>query len=138
MKTIHYFTLIVLLFTGNFVNAQGDANYDQNLEANTIVTNEMNTDVRYYYYPNLQAYFDTKTLTYLYNKNREWVESSRIPAGHMGYSLYNTSKVAITDYLGDEPYTMIEDHKKEYPAQYIAKRQAPEKKQYSNSEVAYN
>lgn len=138
MKTIKYLTIALLLFTGSFVKAQTATNPDFNLEATTILEHEMATDIRYYYYPNLQAYFDTKTLTYIYSKNREWVESTRIPTGHMGYSVYNTNKVAITDYLGDEPYLMIEDHKREYPAQYNAKRQSPHKQQEAKTAVAYN
>ncbi|HEX8563410.1 MAG TPA: hypothetical protein VF676_10565 [Flavobacterium sp.] len=139
MKTIHYLSLGILLFLSSVSTAQVSAYPDLNLEANTILQHEMATDIRYYYYPNLQAYFDTKTLTYLYSKNREWVESTRIPSGHMGYSVYNTTKVALTDYLGDTPYEMIEDHKKQYPPQYIAKRQAPPKQQKADeSTLAYN
>ena len=137
MKTIHYLTLGILLSISSLSNAQS-AYPDLNLEANTILENEMATNIRYYYYPNLQAYFDTETLTYLYSKNKEWVESTRIPSGHMGYSIYNTNKVAISNYLGDAPYEMIDEHRKQYPPQYVAKRQAPPKQKTDASALAYN
>ena len=138
MKSL-YLTLGIILTININSTAQSNVYPDLNLEATTILENEMATDIRYYYYPNLQAYFDTETLTYLYSKNKEWVESTRIPAGHMGYSIYNNKKVAITDYLGDTPYEFIEDHKKQYPAQYITKRQAPPKEPKTDaSALAYN
>lgn len=138
MKAVNYLTLGIVLLTSTFAAAQSAINPDLNLDANTILKNEMATDIRYYYYPNLQAYFDTKTLTYLYSKNKEWVESSRIPSGYMGYSVYNNNKVAITDYLGDTPYEMIDEHRKQYPPQYITKRQPPKAAKADESALAFN
>jgi len=137
MKAL-YITLGLMLTFNFSATAQNAVYPDLNLEANTILENEMATDIRYYYYPNLQAYFDTETLTYLYSKNKEWVESTRIPSGHMGYSVYNMKKVAIADYQGDTPYEFIDEHKKQYPPQYVAKRQAPKEQKADEGSLAYN
>jgi len=56
----------------------------------------------------------------------------------MGYSIYNANKIAITHYMGDTPYELIDEHKKQYPAKYIAKRQAPPKPNTDNTALAYN
>lgn len=73
------------------------------------------TELRYYYFPNLEAYFDLKEKVYLYKEQGEWVEAEELPKNYGGYSLYNKVKVNITDYDGDEPYLMIDIHKKKYP-----------------------
>ena len=139
MKTFTHFIIGILLTVSINSTAQGSANIDLNLEAETILQNEMATDIRYYYYPNLQAYFDTETLTYIYSKNKEWVEAKEIPSGYMGYSVANGKKVAIVDYHGDTPFEFIDDHKKQYPPQYLSKRQPPSKTiQKDESILAYN
>ena len=78
-------------------------------------------EVRYYYYPNLQAYFDTKVGLYLYQVNGDWVESERLSPTFRGYSLKNGQYVMIKDYLGDEPYTLLDQHKAQYPADYSSR-----------------
>ncbi|HEX8269866.1 MAG TPA: hypothetical protein VF581_08230 [Flavobacterium sp.] len=139
MKALHYFITGITVMLSAAASSQTSANPDFNLEASTILKNEMATDIRYYYYPNLQAYFDTETLTYIYSRNREWVEAKELPAGYMGYSVQNGKRVAITDYTGDTPYELVDDHRKQYPPQYITKRQPPVKAPKPNESIlAYN
>lgn len=86
-------------------------------------------EVRYYYYPNLEIYFDTKVAMYLHEENGQWVESEAMPpVTNRGYSLKNGQYVMLTDYTGDEPYTMLEAHKQQYPADFSTKRKPPVKK----------
>lgn len=114
--------------------AQTSINPDLSFEAQSIIDQGAINNIRYYYYPNLQAYFDTDSGTYLYIKDNEWVEGSEIPKGLRGYSLLNNQRVAITDYSGDEPYNLFTKHKEMYPANYNGKRQPPAK----NESVAQN
>lgn len=132
MKTIQYFfTLTLLVLTANFATAQDS--YATNAETTKELEGVMNTDVnllnvRYFYYPNLQAYFDRETSTYLYTKNGEdWIESSKLPNALRGYSISNNKRVPI-EYNGDEPYELIKDHVKMYPANYSTKRQPKDEK----------
>jgi hypothetical protein len=123
MKTITKLILGILLFSFNYTNAQ--------VELNAVnVTNNSGSgykfeEVRYYYYPNLQAYFDTKVGMYLYVENGEWIESEQLDPKTKGYSLKNGQYVMIKDYLGDEPYTMLGEHKKLYPADYSSRPKKP-------------
>lgn len=78
-------------------------------------------EVRYYYYPNLQAYFDTKVGLYLYQENGQWVESERLSPTFRGYSIKNGLYVMIKDYVGDEPYNLLDQHKAQYPADYSSR-----------------
>lgn len=131
MKTIHYLILATFMSLSTFSSAQTSINPDLSLEAQSIVDEGAIHNIRYYYYPNLQAYFDTDTGTYLYIANNQWIEGNEIPKGLRGYSLMNKQRVAITDYSGDEPYDVFSKHKELYPANYNAKRQAPSKEQNS-------
>lgn len=74
-----------------------------------------NCELRYYYFPNLEAYFDTKKNIYYYMDKGEWITASAIPNGYRGYSLYNKVRVAITDYDDEDPTQFIKIHKKQYP-----------------------
>lgn len=74
-----------------------------------------NCQLRYYYFPNLEAYFDTQKSIYYYKENGEWITADEIPDGYRGYSIYNKSTVYITDYDDDIPYQFIEIHRKKYP-----------------------
>ncbi len=71
--------------------------------------------VRYYYFPNLEAYFDTQKNIYYYKQNGAWQTAEKMPEGYRGYSFYNNINVFITDYDDDFPCQFIEKHKKKYP-----------------------
>ncbi len=131
MKTILYLSLSLMLFTAS---AKAQTTYDTNAETAKELAAAMGTDnllnVRYFYYPNLQAYFDRETSTYLYTKNgNDWIESSKLPNALRGYSLSNNKRVPLTDYTGDEPYELIKEHKQKYPANYTTKRLPKDKDQ---------
>ncbi len=141
MKTLTHFAIALMLLTGTFSSkAQYATNADTALELETLMDGESLLNVRYFYYPNLQAYFDRETSTYLYSKNGDdWVESAQLPNGLRGYSLSNGKRVAITDYAGDEPYMLLEEHRKQYPANYSAKRQPVDKTPKQGKDaLAYN
>jgi len=70
---------------------------------------------RYYYYPNLQAYYDAKTNLYLFNQNGIWTTSTSIPSGYRGYSLNNNFNVLIDNYDEDDITQFLSQHKKKYP-----------------------
>ena len=124
MKTFTYLALIVLMFASNIASAQ--------MEVETVVSNTQQEDthtyidgIRYYYYPNLQAYFDTKSALYISNENGTWVKSETINQNSRGYSIKNGAYVMIKGYVGDEPYSQLSQHKVEYPADYSTKRMPP-------------
>ncbi|MBF6608317.1 MAG: hypothetical protein ITG00_06230 [Flavobacterium sp.] len=135
MKTLPYLIIAILLSTSYTVSSQSTVNPDLSLEAQSIIDEGAIHNIRYYYYPNLQAYFDTDTGTYLYINGNEWVEANKLPRGLRGYSLLNDRRVAITDYYGNEPYNVFDQHKEKFPANYDARRQPPAKE---NEGIAFN
>lgn len=126
MKTITHLILGIALVSFNAIQAQEAVEIEEvNVAFNYKTTSENEPykyeEVRYYYYPNLQAYFDTKVGLYLYQENGEWVESERLAPTFRGYSLKNGQYVMIKDYVGEEPYTLINDHKAKFPADYSSR-----------------
>ena len=100
-----------MLLTCYLSSAQSSNGDDSSLP----IDSKTNTNVRYYYYPNLEAYFDNIELVYHYKVNGQWEKAENLPANYGGYSLFNKVRVNITDYDGDEPYQLIKTHKKMYP-----------------------
>lgn len=95
---------------------------------------------RYYYYPNLDAYYDTAQNLYVFESNQnkgQIVKAKEVPSGYRGYSLYNGIRVAITDYDGDEPFSKIAEHRKQFPKKYTSRRQPP-KAIKTDKNLAYN
>lgn len=80
--------------------------------------NQYLNGVRYYYYPNLEAYYDLKTSKYLYKQFGNWVKKKMIPSNYRGYGLYNNFHVVLKDYFDDTPHEFIQEHKKKYPADF--------------------
>lgn len=101
----------MLLFTCYLSSAQASGTDKSSLPTDP----KTNCYVRYYYFPNLEAYFDNLELVYIYKVDGEWQTSEELPTNYGGYSLYNKAKVTITDYDGDEPYTLLKTHKKMFP-----------------------
>jgi hypothetical protein len=105
--------LMLLASQSNF--AQKASNSNKEIPLFNYVTN---CQLRYYYFPNLEAYFDTQKSIYYFKENGKWVTADEIPEGYRGYSLYNKVNVFITDYDDENPCQFIEIHRKKYP--YIA------------------
>lgn len=140
MKTLYYFITGILLLIGNISQAQiaetNDIQPEHKMVANA--TDDLAfIATRYYYYPNLDAYFDSKEGLFIYNQNGQWLKIKELPTGYRGYSIYNGMNFAVNDYNGDKPYTKLADHQKEFPKKYSSRRQAP-KVAKSESKIAVN
>ncbi len=112
MKKSVYLIALFFLLVGNQTNAQEKNSVAIGSESNSIATN--NT-VKYQYYPNLEAYFNTETSEFIYKEKGEWKTAKEIPSGFRGYSIFNNYRVNITDYFDDKPYEKLANHKKQFP-----------------------
>ena len=122
MKNFTKLILGLLVFSFNISLAQVELEA-VNVQSNKNEAAETSSfvEVRYYYYPNLQAYFDTKVAMYLFKEDGEWVESEKISPTLMGYSLKNGQYVMLEGYTGEEPYELLEEHKAKYPANFSSR-----------------
>jgi hypothetical protein len=73
------------------------------------------SESRYYYFPNMEVYYDIKNKVYHYQADKTWQVSAELPAYYGGYSLFKNERVYITDYEGDNPEELIKTHRKEFP-----------------------
>jgi len=112
MKTLLKVFFIVLIFTSSICSAQFASNEN---DSKLPIDPKTKCYVRYDYFPNLEAYFDNYKLVYYFKLNGEWKIAEELPTNYGGYSLYNKVRVAINDYDGEEPYSLIKFHKKMYP-----------------------
>ena len=67
----------------------------------------------YYYYPEIEAYFDINSSVYIYFQGNSWVRSRYLPTHCSGYDVRHGQRVVL-DYYGQRPYTHFHDHKKKY------------------------
>lgn len=76
------------------------------------------SNVRYYYLPDVEAYYDVQRSNFIYISGNTWVRRSRLPKQYRNYDLYNGYKVVMTDYRGNAPYTYYKQHKVKYAKGY--------------------
>lgn len=122
LKVMHtkFLIMALVLFFSIGASAQNTAKPAPSKNVNgQLIDPTTNCVLRYYYYPNLEAYYDTQKNIYQYFDEGQWKTVNEIPAGYRGYSLYNKMNVIINDYDDDDPTQFHEKYKKKYP--YITK-----------------
>ncbi|WP_338839593.1 hypothetical protein [Flavobacterium ginsenosidimutans] len=121
MKTIKYFIIGVLFLSFNYSNAQVSVNVNI---GNPPAWGPVGyTDVRYYYLPDLETYYDINTSNYVYLNNGRWIRARSLPSAYRNYDLYSEYKVVLTDYRGERPYDNFKNHKVKYAKGYKGKPQ---------------
>lgn len=107
--------LIVALVLSSLLPQQAFAQTNKSNEIVPLFNRENNCQLRYYYYPNLEAFFDSQQMLYHYKIQTEWKTAEEIPNGYRGYSMFNKYNVTITDYDDDNICEQIAKYKKKYP-----------------------
>lgn len=72
---------------------------------------QVETDIRYYYLPDIQAYYDINRSSFVYFYDGSWVHRRHLPARYKHYDLYRGRKVVVHEYYGDYPYSHCNYHK---------------------------
>jgi len=111
MKVLKVMLALTLVFFSINSFAQNSSAKLENLP----LDKKTNCYLRYYYFPNIQVYFDLLKMIYYYKEEGQWKTAPELPKNYGGYSLYNKAKVTITDYDGDNPIDLLPVHKKMYP-----------------------
>lgn len=71
-------------------------------------------NARYYYLPDIEAYYDIQNSVFIYYYESNWVRRSYLPVQYRNYDLYKGYKVVMTDYKGDSPYTSFNEYRQKY------------------------
>lgn len=120
MRKNIYLALGILFFSTLLISAQGVIILENNVANEKIDTN--NYGVRYYYYPNLEAYFDNKIKMFISKRNGIWITSKTLNFNSRGYSLRNGFHVMLIDFYDDNPQVLYDEHKLKYPADFSSKQ----------------
>jgi hypothetical protein len=111
MKTLKVMLAFVIVLAFNNAHAQETSAKKESLP----IDKKTNCYIRYFYFPNIEAYFDNLKMVYYYKLTGEWKTAPELPKGYGGYSLFNKARVTITDFDDEMPYQFLKDHKKLYP-----------------------
>jgi hypothetical protein len=76
------------------------------------------SNVRYYYLPYVEAYYDVQTSMFIYFEGRSWVRRSYLPSRYKNYDLYDGYKVVMKDYHGNAPYYKHREYRTLYPKRF--------------------
>ncbi|WP_264521401.1 hypothetical protein [Flavobacterium sp. N1994] len=69
----------------------------------------------YYYFPNMQVYFDLEKKMYHYQVGKDWLTSEELPLYYGGYSLFKNERVMVYIAKDEAPQNYIKQHRKEFP-----------------------
>lgn len=81
-------------------------------------------EARYYYLPDVEAYYDTHTSMFIYSDGKYWVKRRYLPSQYRSYDLYHGTKIVMKSYRGNYPYGYYKYHKAKYHKVY---RGAPQR-----------
>jgi len=72
-------------------------------------------NVRYYYLPDIEAYYDVPSAMFIYLSGNRWVHRHQLPPRYRNYDLYGGYKVVMNDY---RPYDHFREHRIRYARGY--------------------
>jgi len=116
MKTLKLFLFAAALFIAGAMQAQVSVNV--NIGTAPQWGPAGYSDARYYYLPDVEAYYDINNSRFIYYDGRTWVRRAYLPSRYRNYDLYNGYKVVMTDYRGNTPYQYHKSYKVKYKKGY--------------------
>ncbi len=116
MKTLKLIAFGIALFLASATQAQ--ISFSVHLGTPPQWGPEGYSGARYYYLPDVEAYYDVQTSRFIYLDGRTWVHRTYLPARYRDYDLYNGYKVVMTDYHGNTPYQYHKQYRVKYARGY--------------------
>ncbi|MFN3755053.1 hypothetical protein [Flavobacterium sp.] len=112
MKTRNFILLMAVLMVT--VSSQAQVSVNVNVGTPPVWAPAAPVEVRYYYIPDIEVYYDVPASRYIYLRNGKWHRSAALPAHYRGYDLRGGRTIYLTDYRGNAPYTLYKTHKVKY------------------------
>jgi hypothetical protein len=114
IKILEIMKKIIIAIVAFFaVTTVSFAQFSVNVNVGNNSCNEPPREVAYYYYPEIETYFDTYASVYIFYGPRGWMRSRYLPDYYRNYDVRNGYHVAI-DYRGDAPFTYFDRHRERY------------------------
>jgi len=107
MKTIKTLLIAITLMAFGSIQAQVSVGLNVNIGSPPAWAPPppVHTEVRYYYLPEIETYYDVSTRNYIYIDNGRWARRPHLPVAYRNYDLYRGQKVIVNNYYGPTPYT---------------------------------
>lgn len=118
MKTLKLILLVIGMLFLRSISAKAQVSVSVNIGTPPMWGPVGYTEVRYYYLPAVEAYYDVESSMFIYYNGGVWVHRTYLPGRYRNYDLYSGYKVVMTDYRGNAPYIHFKDHKKKYYRSY--------------------
>lgn len=115
MKRIFCTCLLALIF---FSSVQAQVSIQVNIGSPPMWGPVDNSSARFYYIPDVEAYYDIETSMFIFYSGGVWIHHHQLPSRYRHYDLYNGYKVVLYDYHGSTPYTLYGHHHKQYAKGY--------------------
>jgi len=112
MKTIKLLVLAMILAIAG--SAQGQLSVNVNIGTRPAWGPRGYDNARYYYLPDVEAYYDMNTAMFIYISGNTWIRRSYLPARYHDYNLYRGRKVVMNNYHGNSPYYNHKVYKAKY------------------------
>jgi hypothetical protein len=124
----------ILLFTALSIFS---VNAQETEEKKLTIDPQTNCELRYFYFPNMEAYYDLKKEIFHFQENNTWIINKQLPNNYGGYSLYKKERVILTDFEGDNPEQLIKIHRKMYPYNAKGRIQRPDQPSLLGESVVF-
>lgn len=111
MKSLNYTLAAFLLMFSLQTNAQLSVSI--NLGSTSHCGGYYENQVRYYYLPEIEAYYDINAAVFIYNSPRGWIRTTYLPEYCQNYNFNRGYKIALT-YRGPSPYVNFSYDREKY------------------------
>lgn len=102
---------LTLLFAGFAYNGNAQVSFQLNIGSQPLWGPTGYDYVRYYYIPDIDAYYDVSAQQYVYYNNGSWGRYSSLPPRYRNFDLYRAHKVVIND---PNPWTYHNSYRNRY------------------------
>ncbi len=120
MKKIKLIIIAIMFFA---VSAKSQVTVNVNIGSPPLWGPVGYSEARYYYLPDVEAYYDVQSSMFIYYGGGVWLHRPYLPVLYRNYDLYSGYKVVMVDYHGNTPYTNFKMYKVKYAKGYRGKAQ---------------
>jgi len=112
MKALKLVALGIILFFAGAAQAQVSVRF--NIGSQPQWAPAGYEDSRYYYLPDVEAYYDVDNSMFIYYEGNSWIHRSYLPSRYRNYDLYGGYKVGMGKYRGNTPYYNHREYRSRY------------------------